>query len=207
MKKLLFILSLFLLVSCQGGKDETMDRNTTRNNENDNIVLRVGNRDSDKTKDNNSVDRKDSMSVSKHLANLAASVPDVKGATAVAIGDFAIVGINVDENLDRSKVGTIKYSVAEVLKDDPYGAKAIVVADPDITARLKEIGEDIQNGKPITGILNELSDIVGRIMPEIPGDLQDPNPEEQMENQKNEIPKKDKGTLDKDQKKQSKNNK
>lgn len=206
MKKLIILLSVFLLVSCKAGKEDTMDKNTTRNNENDNIVLRVGNRDSDKTKNNN-IDRKDSMSVSKHLANLAASVPDVEGATAVAIGDFAIVGINVDENLDRSKVGTIKYSVAEVLKDDPHGAKAIVVADPDITARLKEIGEDIQNGKPITGILNELSDIVGRIMPEIPGDLQDPNPDEQMENQKNEIPNKDKGTLNKDQKKQSNNNK
>ena len=42
---------------------------------------------------------------SKHLANLAASVPDVKKATALALGDYAVVAIDVDKDLDRSKVG------------------------------------------------------------------------------------------------------
>ena len=40
-----------------------------------------------------------------------------------------------------------------------------------MNARLKEVSEDIRNGKPIQGILNELADISGRLMPEIPADL------------------------------------
>ena len=51
---------------------------------------------------------------------------------------------------------------------------AVVVADPDMNARLKEVSEDIRNGKPIQGILNELADISGRLMPEIPADLVNP---------------------------------
>jgi len=79
----------------------------------------------------NEVRKEDSEEVSKHLANLAANVPNVNNATAVALGKFAVVGIDVDKDLDRSKVGSIKYSVAEALKKDPYGANAVVVADPD----------------------------------------------------------------------------
>ena len=61
-------------------------------------------------------------------------------------------------------MGTIKYSVAESLKNDPHGARAIVVADPDMNARLREIGEDIRKGEPIEGVMNELADIAGRLI-------------------------------------------
>jgi len=201
-KKLLLILSLFLLVSCQGKNDETSPVKNT-NDDGGSPLLQVGNRKTNQKPGSEEVDRKNSKTVSEHLEKLAESVPEVKGATAVAIGKYAIVGIDVDENLERSKVGSIKYTVAETLKDDPHGAKAIVVADPDITARLKEIGEDIRAGKPLTGILNELSDIVGRVMPEIPGDLQDPTPKKEMEEQKDDIPKKDEEKLQKQQEEQS----
>ncbi|WP_374723814.1 YhcN/YlaJ family sporulation lipoprotein [Calidifontibacillus erzurumensis] len=107
----------------------------------------------------------------EYLANLAARVPDVKDATAVVAGDYAVIGIDVDKDLDRSRVGSIKYSVAEALKDDPLGANAVVVADPDTVERLREMRDEIANGRPIEGIINELAAIVGRMMPQIPQDL------------------------------------
>jgi len=122
-----------------------------------------------------------------HLAKLAAGVPNVENAQAVVLGDFVIIGIDVDQNLDRSKVGTIKYSVAESLKHDPQADGAIVVADPDINARLSEIRQDMNDGRPIQGILNELSDIAGRIMPEAPQQNQGGNPDRATEKQKNEM--------------------
>lgn len=112
-----------------------------------------------------------------HLANLAASVPDVQNATAVVIGNLAVVGIDIDQDVERSKVGTIKYSVTESLRHDPQGAGAIVVADPDLNARLKEVGEDARAGKPIRGVLNELADIVGRIIPDVPLPEEGKNPQ------------------------------
>lgn len=122
------------------------------------------------------VDKQTGQEISKHLVSLASSMPNVNDATAVVLGKYAIVGIDVDKNLDRSEVGSIKYSVAEGLKHDPHGARAVVVADPDINARLREIYTDIQNGKPIQGIMNELADISGRLMPEIPADMVEPSP-------------------------------
>ncbi|MBO0994474.1 YhcN/YlaJ family sporulation lipoprotein [Bacillus sp. SD088] len=116
-----------------------------------------------------------------HLANLAASVPDVHNASAVVIGNLAVVGIDIDQDIERSKVGTIKYSVTESLRHDPQGAGAIVIADPDLNARLKEVGEDARAGKPIRGVMNELADIVGRVIPDVPLPENEKKPEDAME--------------------------
>ena len=84
-----------------------------------------------------------------HLASLAASVPGVNDATAVVVGKYAIVGIDVKAKLDRTRVESIKYSVAESLKNDPDGANAVVVADVDTYERLKQIGKQIKKGKQV----------------------------------------------------------
>lgn len=196
MKKYLFLICLVCIISLTGCRSNNESINNT-NNEKDNQFMNV------KNSTITEVNREDSEAVSRHLANLAASVPNVNDATAVALGRFAIVGIDVDKDLDRSKVGTIKYTVAESLKKDPYGANAIVVADPDFSARINDIRDDIKNGKPVQGILNELSEIVGRIIPEIPGDLKDPSIEKRTEEPKQQGNQKDKEKIDKEQKKQS----
>lgn len=107
--------------------------------------------------------------VAKHLSSLATSIPSVKDSTAVVIGPYAVVGIDVDANLDRSRVETIKYSVAESLQHDPNGAKAVVVADPDLYERLQEMRRQLQSGRP-AGVMEELAAIVGRVMPQVPND-------------------------------------
>lgn len=114
----------------------------------------------------------DPTQVANRLAELAESIPRVKSANCVVFGDTAIVGINVAGDMDRSTVGTIKYSVAEALRKDPHGAHAIVTADMDIASRLQEIGKDIRSGHPVSGFAEELSAIIGRIMPQLPQDVQ-----------------------------------
>lgn len=149
------------------------------------------------------VDRKSGQEISKRLVHLATSIPNVNDATAVVLGKYAIVGIDVDSKIDRSQVGTIKYSVAESLKKDPYGANAVVVADADTTERLKEIQADIKNGRPIRGILEELAEVSGRLMPQVPGDLITPNPKNVPDKQKNKLPTEEKKQLNKEQEDQS----
>ncbi|CAM3405372.1 YhcN/YlaJ family sporulation lipoprotein [Cytobacillus oceanisediminis] len=177
MKKwLLLFFSALLLSGCGINNNQSQDQQDQQN------AINV------KNSTIQEVDRETGQQVSRHLVDLATRIPNVNDATAVVLGRFAIVGIDVNKNLDRSEVGTIKYSVAESLKNDPHGARAMIVADPDINARLREIAEDIQNGEPIQGIMNELADIAGRLMPEVPADLVDPN----KKNEKNatEDPKK-----------------
>jgi YhcN/YlaJ family sporulation lipoprotein len=150
-----------------------------------------------------SVDRKTGQEISKRLVDLATSVPDVNDATAVVLGRYAIVGIDVNSKIDRSEVGTIKYTVAESLKKDPYGANAIVVADADTNERLREIQQDIQNGKPVQGIMEELADIAGRLMPEIPQDIITPTPKKATEEPDKKLNRNQEKKLEKEQEDQS----
>ncbi|MGG1311806.1 YhcN/YlaJ family sporulation lipoprotein [Cohnella laeviribosi] len=111
---------------------------------------------------------KDPKAVAAHLERLATSVQGVKGANCVVFGNYAIVGIDVDPAMERSRVGTVKYAVAEAFRKDPYGIDALVTADVDIAHRLREIRQDAQQGRPIAGFADELADIVGRLMPQVP---------------------------------------
>ncbi|ESU32913.1 hypothetical protein G3A_09165 [Bacillus sp. 17376] len=149
------------------------------------------------------VDRQSGQQISRHLVDLTTHIPNVDDAAAVVVGRYAIVGIDVNDKMERSEVDTVKYTVAEALKKDPHGARAVVVADPDITARLREISEDIQNGQPIQGIMNELSDITGRVMPEVPADMIEPQTNSPTEDPKKNLNKEEQKQLEKDQQQQS----
>jgi YhcN/YlaJ family sporulation lipoprotein len=190
MKKWLVIFTALLISGCG------VNNNSVQEGQKQNIV-------NVKNSAIQEVDRTTGQDISKHLVNLASSIPNVNDATAVVIGNYAIVGIDVNKNLERSEVGTIKYSVAESLKNDPHGARAIIIADPDINARLKEISEDIQAGKPIQGIMNELADISGRLMPEIPADIIDANPKKATEDPKKKLNNQEENKLDEKQDKHS----
>ncbi|WP_442857370.1 YhcN/YlaJ family sporulation lipoprotein [Bacillus sp. FJAT-42315] len=168
LKKIVILLTLFTLFGCAQKKEVGLETQDDRHNSQPYQV-------NVKNDQINEGQRLSIQQASNRLAKTAEDMPGVKNATAVAVGDYAIVGIDVDANLDRSEVGSIKYTVAEALKNQPYGANALVVADPDLYARLQEIRADINNGRPLQGLANELADIAGRTIPEIPGNLTETN--------------------------------
>ncbi|KIL41728.1 sporulation protein [Gordoniibacillus kamchatkensis] len=115
--------------------------------------------------------------VQNRMEQLALSVPGVHAANCVVFGNTAVIGIDVGPNMDRSKIGTIKYSVAEALRKDPYGANAIVTADMDLGQRLRNIRDKARQGRTVTGFAEEMADIIGRIIPQMPEDLRRPAPD------------------------------
>jgi YhcN/YlaJ family sporulation lipoprotein len=165
------ILCLLLLVGCQNSAQENAQENTQAQNDLIHVKQTVPENDDKK---------KSASQIAEHLVEIATAVPDVDDATAIVTGKYAVVGIDVNKKLDRSRVGTIKYTVAEALKKDPYGATAVVTADVDTVYRLRQMAKQIKQGHPISGIMEELSAIVGRIVPEIPTDIKGdaPNPTE-----------------------------
>ncbi len=108
------------------------------------------------------------FTLSEYLEAVAMSNPQVRHATCVVMGNTAVIGIDVDAKLDRSRVGTIKYSVAQTLRKDPYGKNAIVTADMDLYQRLREIRQETMRGRPLSGFAEEMADIIGRIVPQFP---------------------------------------
>ncbi len=149
------------------------------------------------------VNRKDGQAISRRLVKITESVPGVNDATAVVLGRLAVVGIDVKDNLERSKVESIKYSVAEALQNDPYGANAAVVADPDTVNRLRAMGREIQAGRPVKGILDELAAIVGRVLPEVPNDATDNQQTNHTKSNNDQLNDRNQKQLEKEQNKQS----
>lgn len=111
-----------------------------------------------------------SNEIADHLVQLSTDVPDVEHATAIVIGPYALVAIDVNGDIDQSEVGSIKYQVVEALAHDPYGAQALVSADADILDRIDELRKEMDHGRPVQGIMNELAAIIGRIIPIMPGE-------------------------------------
>ncbi|RCW70838.1 YhcN/YlaJ family sporulation lipoprotein [Saliterribacillus persicus] len=135
----------------------------------------------------------------KYLAKFASQVPGVNDATAIVVGKRVLIGIDVDKDLDRARVGTIKYAVTEAVEHDLHGSEAMVFADGDIFTRLQNITKSIQTGEPREGIREELAEIVGRYIPETPIKEKENN-----ENQnKNQLNKDEKEKLDEIEEEQS----
>ncbi|WP_153126487.1 YhcN/YlaJ family sporulation lipoprotein [Peribacillus tepidiphilus] len=195
--RLVIFITFMILGGCQMHKDQVAEQK----NQAEQKIMNVKNSVIE------DVDRKTGEKVAKRLVQLAVRLPHVHDATAIVLGPYALVGIDIDGDVERSQVGSIKYSVAESLKHDPYGARSIIVADPDIKARIDEISEDIQAGKPIEGIMNELADIAGRLMPEIPGEILQPIPSKATEQPKEELNPKESRELNKEQQEQSNHHK
>src|SRR5699024_11094814 len=88
----------------------------------------------------------------------------------------------------------IKYAVLEAVAHDPYGQKAMIVADADLNERLQGMANKIQEGQPIEAITEELANITGRWMPEVPikekqSDKPDQNKEMMDKKQEQELEK------------------
>ncbi|HDR7737904.1 TPA: YhcN/YlaJ family sporulation lipoprotein [Bacillus thuringiensis] len=194
MKTLIYILMLcFVITGCSIGTKE----NQNEKPEQKNVSMKNVNYTNKSNKPNEKA--------ADHLASLAASVPGVNDATAVVVGKYAIVGIDVKAKLDRTRVESIKYSVAESLKNDPDGANAVVVADVDTYERLKQIGKQIKKGKTGEGILDELAAIVGRVMPQVPHDMIENRETNPIKDNDKQLPKDEEQELRKEQDDQSNN--
>ncbi|MGI8314021.1 YhcN/YlaJ family sporulation lipoprotein [Halobacillus mangrovi] len=189
MKKIIWLTLLIVLAACQQTDEESLLKERQGNSE----MKYVTNSDPVKRQ------KKTSQQAARHLAKLAVQVPDVHDATALVLGDYVAVGIDVDKDLDRSRVGVIKYSVAEAIKHDPYGKQAVVIADADGVERLRGLGKKISQGHPIEGVTDELSKIVSRYMPEGPI-----NERPQTDSNQESIPEEEQKKLNQIEKEQSK---
>ncbi|WP_404452468.1 YhcN/YlaJ family sporulation lipoprotein [Virgibacillus necropolis] len=187
---LCLLMTCFIISGCQSDNEDI----SAPDEESNNRFIQV--KDSDPAKKQSLSNRE----IANHLASVAGGVDNVNDASAVVAGPYAVVGIDVDKDLDRSRVGTIKYTVLEALQHDPYGKTAVVVADGDIMERLRQMRNKMSQGYPTHGVVDELSAIVGRYMPDLP--INDNQPKVPDQNKK-VLPKKDEKKMDEIEEEQS----
>lgn len=182
-KSMCLLLVLLLLTSCGIANKETSP--SPQDKQSAKALSRQGNREvrtlsedgtalepTPDTVQPSNVKGESDVALKDHFEQLAKRVPGVNGAHCVVMNNLAVVGIDVDGSLTRSRVGSIKYSVAEAIRKDPRSVRAVVTADMDISSRLAEMGKHISKGNPVSGFASEMADIIGRIMPQLPEDTQ-----------------------------------
>ncbi|MCP3026251.1 YhcN/YlaJ family sporulation lipoprotein [Halobacillus sp. A5] len=191
MKRVILLTGLIFLAACQQQEGDSLLQEKPQNT--DSNMQYVTNSDPVEPEE------KTNQETARHLAKLAVEVPDVYDATALVAGRYAVVGIDVDKDLDRSRVGVIKYSVAEALEDDPDGKNAVIIADADGVERIRDLGEKMSEGHPVEAVTDELSQIIARYLPEGPVE-EVPSDDDQS---KESIPEEDQQEMDDIQKDQS----
>lgn len=172
MKYVLIVFLLCFIVGCQ--QDQLGDQ--TDNASNDQHMIQV------KNSNPATQDTADNQDNAQYLANLATEVPDVENATALVTNRGVIVSIDVNKDLDRTQVGSIKYAVLEAVEHDPRGQEAMIIADADLNERLRGMANKIQEGQPLDAITEELANITGRWMPEVP--VKEKQPDQTDQNKK-----------------------
>jgi len=91
-------------------------------------------------------------------------VQEINSASVVISGNQAWVG--VDAYANAQVTAQVKERISGIVKEMEPGVQTVyVTADADTVTRLRKIANDIAAGKPVSGFVNELAEIAGRIAP------------------------------------------
>ena len=182
-KKKFFVLSVALLcVSClvftacsnKNNSQQTppatnnqtdTDRNTADETDNTNVQRQQGNNAA-----NSANDTVDNSALNQRAEKIADAVVEqvaqVKDARTVISEKMAYVSVAIDETADTAESATLKEEISQVVKKTDAEIDTVyVMEDADTFTRMKEIGEDIANGKPISGFAEELQNLFVRVTP------------------------------------------
>lgn len=177
-KKKFFVLSIALLcLSCLIFTGCSKNNNTQQtppatNNQTDNTQDNTSG-------NNNAVDQKDGSGTADNVDNtdlhqraekiadaVVNDVAQVKDARTVISEKMAYVSVAIDETADTAESATLKEEISSVVKKTDAEIETVyVMEDADTFTRMKEIGEDIANGKPVSGFVEELETMFVRVTP------------------------------------------
>ncbi|KNF09865.1 putative sporulation lipoprotein YhcN/YlaJ [Gottschalkia purinilytica] len=130
---------------------------TDRNGINDNTNLGT---DRDRVNNNSMLERSD------RIAKKVAELNEVNSATTAITGNTALVGVNLKNNTEGTITSDIKNKVQATVKEaDPAITNVVVTADADLIERIENVGRDVRNGKPISGLTQEIEEIIRRVTP------------------------------------------
>ncbi len=170
-KKKFFVLSIALLfVSCLiftgCGNSNTQQTPPANNNQTDT----QNNKDTNNTDNNMAENTNGNSDLSARAEKIADAVVNdvaqVKDARTVISEKIAYVSVAIEKTADTAESAALKDEITQVVKKTDTEIETVyVMEDPNTFTRMKEIGEDIANGKPISGFVEELENLFVRVTP------------------------------------------
>lgn len=145
--------------------DLTGDRNI---NKDTNMVTDEGVRNDDLNgEDMNNIDDDSMLQRSKSITDkLNTDIDEVNNSTVIITGNTALIGVDIPKETTDEQTTEIKNKVETKVKEiDKDVDRVVVTADADLVTRLKDMGKDVENGKPISGFGEEIEEIIRRITP------------------------------------------
>ncbi len=193
-KKKFFVLSAALLfVSCllltgcsseQNRQNTPSDNNQTPSTQNstnmspNNNGMNSGMNGTTNMNSTNSTDNATRMGTSTTGSNslhqraekIADAVVDdidaVKDARVIISDKMAYVSVSITETAGADTAKTLKEEVGQVVKKTDTAIEDVyVMEDADTFTRMKEMVNDIADGKPVSGFIEELDNMFTRVMP------------------------------------------
>lgn len=100
------------------------------------------------------------------IAKALNKINGVEKATVVITGEVALVGLNIANNISDEQITKIKKEAEQITLNTDTGIKnTAITAAPEIVDRIVNISGDIGNGKPLSGLADELGSLIRRITP------------------------------------------
>lgn len=134
------------------------DRGNIRNR--DNIRDDVGARTRDNARTN------DNMRLADDIADKITNMKGIDNATVMVTNRTAYVAVDLPDKQEGRLTNDLKSRISdEVKRTDNKIDKVYVSGDPDFFNRMGGYAEDIRNGRPISGLFDEITETVRRIFP------------------------------------------
>lgn len=147
---------------------DTSNMQLTKNSQNQ--VTNIKNTNNS-TNNSNAQTSNVSSNLSQRATQIAKDINSIDGvekATVIITGETALIGLNLTNNLNDEQISNIKKSAENKAKTSNNGIKnAAVTASPEIVQRITNLANDIKEGKPISGLADELGNLIKRVTPTI----------------------------------------
>lgn len=105
------------------------------------------------------------------IQGLAQEVTGVENVVAVVVGNIALIGIdtnvvpNQQNQVGETSPDQLERSVADAVERDQTIVEAYVTSDRQLTDRIRNIASNMDDGRPITQYLDDITDLLEEMRP------------------------------------------
>ncbi|WP_445506141.1 YhcN/YlaJ family sporulation lipoprotein [Niallia sp. 03190] len=156
--RILFVLAgaMVIMTGCNFNDNNTAmnERNNNRNVDVENVGYKTNNRGTD------------NLDLADKAADMVTDLKEVERAVVLKTDENAFVAVQLTGNQEGNVTNRLEEKIADKVRDaDKDIDNVYVSSNPDFFDRMTNYGQDIENGQPISGLLNEFTETVRRVFP------------------------------------------